>query len=80
LLHSSYTSDETVVSLKKTDRHIRWHKEGVHDNNQVIVHPYDGAAWKTLDNFDADFARYVRNVCIGLATHEDQYHGYHMLR
>jgi hypothetical protein len=26
---------------KKTARHMRWHKEGVHENDQVMVHPSD---------------------------------------
>jgi hypothetical protein len=26
---------------KKTARHMRWHKEGVHENDQVMVHPFD---------------------------------------
>jgi hypothetical protein len=51
---------------KKTARHMRWHKEGVHDNDQVMVHPSDSEAWKALDDFDTDFARDARNVCIGL--------------
>jgi hypothetical protein len=45
---------------------MRWHKEGVHENNQVIVHPSDSEARKALYDFEADFARYVQNVCIGL--------------
>jgi hypothetical protein len=53
---------------KKTAMHMRWHKEGEHDNNNMMVHPSDGEAWKTLDNFDLDFARDARNVRIGLAT------------
>jgi hypothetical protein len=48
--------------------HMRWHKEGERENNNVMVHPSDGEAWKTLDNFDPDFARDVRNVHVGLAT------------
>jgi hypothetical protein len=51
---------------KKTARHMRWHKEGVCENNQVMVHLSDSEAWKALDDFDADFARDVRNVHIGL--------------
>jgi hypothetical protein len=47
---------------------MRWHKEGVRENDQVMVHPSDSEAWKALDDFDADFARDARNVCIGLAT------------
>jgi hypothetical protein len=53
---------------KKTARHMRWHKEGVRENNQVMLHPSDSEAWKALDNFDADFVVDVRNVRIGLAT------------
>jgi hypothetical protein len=53
--------------LKKTAMHMRWHKEGEHKNSNVMVHPSDGEAWKAIDNFDPDFARDARNVCIGLA-------------
>jgi hypothetical protein len=31
---------------KKTARHMRWHKEGVCENDQVMVHPSDSDAWK----------------------------------
>jgi hypothetical protein len=47
---------------------MRWHKEGIHENDQVMVHPFDSEAWKALDDFDADFAIDARNVRIGLAT------------
>jgi hypothetical protein len=53
--------------LKKTAMHMRWHKECEHENNNVMVHPSDGEAWKALDNFDPDFAKDARNVRIGLA-------------
>jgi hypothetical protein len=53
---------------KKIARHMRWHKEAVRENDQVMVHPFDSEAWKALDAFDPDFARDTRNVCIGLAT------------
>jgi hypothetical protein len=53
---------------KKTARHMRWHKEGVCENDQLMVHPSDSEAWKALDDFDPDFARDARNVCIGLVT------------
>ena len=53
---------------KKTARHMRWHKEGIRENDQVMVHPSDGEAWKALDNFDVDFTRDERNVHIELAT------------
>jgi hypothetical protein len=42
---------------KKTDRHMRWHNEGVRENDQVMVHPSNSEAWKALDDFDPDFTR-----------------------
>jgi hypothetical protein len=53
---------------KKTTRHMRWHKEGVRENDQVMVQPSDSEAWKALDDFDADFTRDARNVHIRLVT------------
>jgi hypothetical protein len=50
---------------KKTVRHMRWHKKGVRENDQVMVHSSDTEAWKALDNFDVYFTRDARNVCIG---------------
>jgi hypothetical protein len=35
---------------KKTTRHMRWHKEGVRENDQVMVHPSDSEAWKALEH------------------------------
>jgi hypothetical protein len=42
---------------KKIARHMRWHMDGVRENDQVMVHPSDSEAWKALDDFDLDFAR-----------------------
>jgi hypothetical protein len=53
---------------KRTARHMRWHKEGIRENDGVMGHPSDGEAWKVLDRFDADFASDARNVYFGLAT------------
>jgi hypothetical protein len=53
---------------KKTARHMRWHKEGVCENDQVMVYPFDSEAKKALDDFDIDVAGDARNVRIGLAT------------
>jgi hypothetical protein len=47
--------------------HMRWHKEGERENNNVMVHSFDGDAWKALHNFDLDFVRDAKNVRIGLA-------------
>jgi hypothetical protein len=53
---------------KKTTLHMRWHKEGECENNNVMVHLSDGEAWKALNNFGLDFVRDARNARIGLAT------------
>jgi hypothetical protein len=47
---------------KRTVRHMRWHKEGICENDRVIVHPLDGEAWKVFDSFD------VINIRFRLAT------------
>jgi hypothetical protein len=47
---------------------MRWHKDGERENKEVMVHPSDLDAWKSLYNFDPEFAQDTRNVCIGLAT------------
>jgi hypothetical protein len=47
---------------------MRWHKEGVCENPDVMAHPADTDAWKALDDFDPSFATEVRNVRLGLAT------------
>jgi hypothetical protein len=60
---------------KKTARQMRWHKEGVRENDQVMVHLFDSEACMALDDCDADFARDARNVHIGLAT--DRFSSYY---
>jgi hypothetical protein len=47
---------------KRITRHMKWHKEGIHENDRVMVNPSDGEAWKVLDRFDE------KNVCFGLVT------------
>jgi hypothetical protein len=53
---------------KKTARHMRWHKEGIRENDGVMGHPSDDEAWKVLDRFDANFANDARNDRLGLVT------------
>jgi hypothetical protein len=53
---------------KKPDMHMRWHKEGVYENDEIMVHPSDGDAWKALDMFAPDLAAELRNVRTGIAT------------
>jgi hypothetical protein len=47
---------------------MRWHKEGIRENDGVMGHPSDGEAWNVLDRFDADFASDARNIHFGLTT------------
>jgi hypothetical protein len=53
---------------KNIARHMRWHKEGVRENLDVMAHPADTDAWKALDAFDSSFADEVQNVRFDLAT------------
>jgi hypothetical protein len=46
---------------------MRWHKEGIHENDGVMGHPLNSEAWKVLDRFDANFASDARNIRFGLA-------------
>jgi hypothetical protein len=48
---------------------MRWHKEGIRENDRVMWHPSNGEAWKVLDRFDACFASDARNVHFGLVTY-----------
>jgi hypothetical protein len=48
--------------------HMRWHKERVCDNDELIVHPSDGDALQALDMFYPYFTVDPKNVRIGLAT------------
>jgi hypothetical protein len=52
---------------KEIAMHMRWHKEGVHEDDELMVHPSGGDAWKALDTFDPEFATELRNVRIDLA-------------
>jgi hypothetical protein len=61
---------------KKTARHMRWHKEGVRENDQVMVHTSDSETWKALNDFDPDFTKDARNVRIGSAM--DGFTAYNM--
>ncbi|WVZ61404.1 hypothetical protein U9M48_011283 [Paspalum notatum var. saurae] len=54
----------------KIAKSMRWHKERRcgGQGEDVMAHPADGDAWKALDEFDPEFARDPRSVCLGLAT------------
>jgi hypothetical protein len=53
---------------KKTMRHMRWYKEGIHENDGFMGHPSNSEAWKVRDRFDANFASDARNIRFGLVT------------
>jgi hypothetical protein len=53
---------------KRTTRHMRWHKEGIHENDGVMGHPSDSEAWKVLDKFDTDFVSDASNIRFRLVT------------
>jgi hypothetical protein len=40
---------------KRTTRHMRWHKEGIRENDRVMERPSDGEAWKVLNRFALDW-------------------------
>jgi hypothetical protein len=48
---------------KITARHMWWHKEGIHENPDVMAHPADTNAWKALDSFDSSFALSIFYMC-----------------
>jgi hypothetical protein len=43
---------------EKTGQQMRWHKEGMHDSEDVDIMLYhaDAEAWHALDHFDREFA------------------------
>jgi hypothetical protein len=53
---------------KRAVRHMRWHKEGIRENDRVMGHPSNDEAWKVLNRYDADFASDARNICFRLVT------------
>jgi hypothetical protein len=52
----------------KPAMHMRWHKEHVRENDELMVHPSDGDAWKALNMFDPNFVAEPRNVRIDLVV------------
>ena len=40
-----------------TAEYMRWHKDGMRENNGVMVHPADGKAWKEFDLLHPDFSK-----------------------
>jgi hypothetical protein len=55
---------------KETVQQRRWHKEGIHDSEDIDImsHPTDAEAWHALNRFDPEFARDPRSVRLDLST------------
>lgn len=53
---------------KNTIKDMRWHKEGVRDSHDVMMHLTDTNTWKALDAFGSSFARDTRNYCISFGN------------
>jgi hypothetical protein len=55
---------------EETTQQIKWHKEGIHDSEDVdiMLHPADAEAWQALDHFDLEFTRDRRSVRLDLST------------
>lgn len=49
-------------------KHMRWHKDGRLNDDDVMRHPADSKAWKSLDRDYPDFAMDARNVRLGLSS------------
>jgi hypothetical protein len=53
---------------QNTARHLRWDKEGVRENPDVMAHPADIDAWNALDSINSSFADKLQNVRFSLVT------------
>jgi hypothetical protein len=55
---------------EETAQLMRWHKEGIRDNEDPDIMPYpaDAEAWHALDRCDPEFARDLRSVRLSLST------------
>jgi hypothetical protein len=53
---------------KRTARHMRWHKEGILENDGVMGHPSNDDVWKVFNRFDTYFTSDARNVHFELVT------------
>ena len=59
---------QRLYMTRSNARHMRWHKEGVRDKPNLMVHPADAPAWRTFDEQHPQFASEIRNVRLGLST------------
>jgi hypothetical protein len=58
---------QRLFMLSKTTEHMTWHQS--HDAvDGVMVHPFDGEAWKHFNNVHPSFSNASRNVRLRLCT------------
>ena len=53
---------------RKIAKEMRWHKDRLRSESNIMIHLSDGEAWKSFDRQYPEFAREPRNVRLGLAT------------
>nr|KYP67982.1 hypothetical protein KK1_021599 [Cajanus cajan] len=53
---------------KNTSKYMRWHVDGVRQDESIMTHPADADAWKKFDHTHPTFAQEPRNVRLGLCT------------
>jgi hypothetical protein len=53
-LHTYHAKVEAVVPMQKMTQQMKWHKEGIHDSEDIDImsHPADAGTWHVLDHFD----------------------------
>nr|XP_025662175.1 uncharacterized protein LOC112757838 [Arachis hypogaea] len=58
---------QRLFMCRKTAEHMLWHATGKGENDKM-VHPRDGEAWKTFDLTHREFGLQPRNVRLGLVS------------
>ncbi|XP_027933729.1 uncharacterized protein LOC114189213 [Vigna unguiculata] len=53
---------------KNTSKYMRWHVDGVRQDESVMTHPSDAEAWKQFNRTHPTFSQDSRNVRLGLCT------------
>ncbi|XP_057739900.1 uncharacterized protein LOC130957009 [Arachis stenosperma] len=59
---------QRLFMSKTTAQYMKWHVDGVRQDESVITHPADADAWKQFDATHKIFAQESRNVRFGLCT------------
>lgn len=59
---------QRLYLAEESAKHMRYHKEGHHENPKLIIHPSDAEAWKHFDREYPEFAKEATNVRLGICT------------